>query len=38
MSPLQRELKAMGINSSEFELVLTDEDILDDEVFADEEE
>ena len=36
MTPLQKELKSMGINSSEWDLVLTDEDILDETTVFDE--
>lgn len=38
MSPLQKELKKMGINPSEWDLVLTDEDILDETIIYDEDE
>lgn len=36
MTKLQKELKAMGINPSEWDLVLTDEDILDETTVFDE--
>ena len=36
MTPLQKELKSMGINPSEWDLVLTDEDILDETTVFDE--
>lgn len=36
MSPMQKELKKMGINPSEWDLVLTDEDILDETTIFDE--
>lgn len=38
MSPMQKELKKMGINPSEWDLVLTDEDILDETIIYDEDE
>jgi hypothetical protein len=34
---MQKELKKMGINPSEWDLVLTDEDILDETTVFDEE-
>jgi hypothetical protein len=36
MTKLQRELKEMGINPSEWDLVLLDEDVLDELVIYDE--
>jgi hypothetical protein len=40
MSPQQRELKAMGINPNEFEVILIDSDVIDIEceVIEDEDE
>lgn len=35
---MQKELKKMGINPSEWDLVLTDEDILDETIIYDEDE